>query len=59
MASDDLAVRRHFAIVVAVLFGATNESFLTGVNQIITNLFFVSLMTISLLKVKPKKKMIS
>lgn len=39
---SDLNVRRNIAVVFAILFAAMNESFLPGVNQIVTNLFFVS-----------------
>ena len=40
--NSDLNVRRNIAIVFAILFAAFNEDFLPGVNQIVTNLFFVS-----------------
>lgn len=41
--SDNLKVRRQMAIVIAIAVGAINEDFFVGVNQISTNMFFVSL----------------
>jgi hypothetical protein len=41
--SSSLLVRRQVGIVIAILFAAMNEDFFIGVNQITTNMFFVSL----------------
>lgn len=38
----DRILNYHLAVLISVLFAANQEDFLVGVNQIITNLFFVS-----------------
>jgi hypothetical protein len=38
----DNFVNYHLAVMLAVLLGANNEAFLVGVNQITTNIFYVS-----------------
>lgn len=45
-----LDVKFHLGVVWVILFAANQESFLTGVNQIITNLFFVSFVVLCLYK---------
>lgn len=44
---DDLNVKRHFALIVAVLFAAMNEDLFVGVNSFTTNLFYMSLAILS------------
>ena len=38
----DNALNYHIAVILCILFGANQEDYLVGVNQISTNLFFVS-----------------
>ena len=38
----DLNIKAHLAIIISVLFAANQEAFLPGVNQIVTNMFFLS-----------------
>ncbi|WP_034538877.1 MULTISPECIES: O-antigen ligase [unclassified Bacteroides] len=44
---DDLNVKRHFALVVAIIFAAMNEDIFVGVNNFTTNFFFMSLAILS------------
>lgn len=40
---DNLYVRKYLGIMLAILFGANQESYLSGVNQFTTNMLYVSM----------------
>ena len=44
----DNYINYHIAVMVSVLFAAGQEAYLVGVNQLITNLFFVSFVLLGL-----------
>ena len=43
----NLTIRAHLAIVISILFAANQEAFLPGVNQFVTNMFFLSFIVLS------------
>lgn len=48
----DKTINYHLAVVIAILFSACFEDFLVGVNQIITNVFFVSFAVLGIYRYK-------
>lgn len=50
----DNYINYHIAVMVSVLLAAGQEAYLVGVNQVITNLFFVSFILLGLYPIKKK-----
>ena len=50
----NLYVRKYIAIMAAILFGANQESYLSGVNQFTTNMLYVSMAILWMYRYKMK-----
>lgn len=56
---DNIYVRKYLGIMLAILFGANQESYLSGVNQFTTNMLYVSMVILWMYRYNQKNELMA